>query len=307
MLDHEFTEISNLEDLSKLKAERKAEEKKAAEEKAAKELNQNKQELENLVPSVDDEEVQPVESEPTKNVKITENPDDEVDEDTLLVSDESETPSDPDPDKLKSHRSKAAEKRIAKLVKEREQLKGQLALFQQVNQQQPVAQNPTLYDPSFPNPANYKDGENDLDYRLDVREYQRNKQKKDIEFKDAINNALDKYDDLADLIEADEAKASPVMIQIIKESPVSSDLFYYLMKNSEITNKIAEMSPTLAAKELGKIELKLETKAKLASKTDKSVVKEPAKSNKQSLPAPINPVKSSNSNIKVKQSKYEVY
>ena len=226
----------------------------------------------------------------------------EVSEDEALASDE-ETETQVEPEPTKQPRSKAAEKRIAKLVKEREQLKGQLALIQN-NQQpsQPVQSqpiDPVTIDPTFPNPANYRDGVNDLDYRLDIRDYQREQAKKDTNFKTAIKAAVEKYPDLPELIEEDASRTNATMAQMIKESPVSVDLFYYLMANPEVSNKIADMTPTQSAKEIGKIEAKLEDKAKTATPSAKKAA---------SLPAPITPIKSTKAaGTSLKQTRYTVY
>jgi len=273
---------------------------KAAEiAEVAKKAAENKEILKSVV-----NEPEPVASDTTKEEEVEV----EVSEDAVLASDEenqenTEVQAD---EPAKQPRSKAAEKRIAKLVKEREQLKGQLNLLQnnqqssqsnQVPQQIPI--DPSIIDPAFPNPANYKDGVNDIDYRLDVREYQREQAKKDINFKTAIKAAIEKYPDLPELIAEDASRTNATMAQMIKESPVSADLFYYLMANPEVSNKIAEMSPTQSAKEIGKIEAKLEDKAKTATPSAKKVA---------NLPAPLTPIKSTKAaGTSLKQSKYTVY
>jgi len=270
---------------------------KAAEiAEVAKKAAENKEILKSVV-----NEPEPVASDTTKEEEVEV----EVSEDAVLASDEenqenTEVQAD---EPAKQPRSKAAEKRIAKLVKEREQLKGQLALIQN-NQQpsQPVQSqpiDPVTIDPTFPNPANYRDGVNDLDYRLDIRDYQREQAKKDTNFKTAIKAAVEKYPDLPELIEEDASRTNATMAQMIKESPVSVDLFYYLMANPEVSNKIADMTPTQSAKEIGKIEAKLEDKAKTATPSAKKAA---------SLPAPITPIKSTKAaGTSLKQTRYTVY
>ncbi|MCI4436723.1 MAG: hypothetical protein JHC33_07960 [Ignisphaera sp.] len=243
-------------------------------------------------PATNEEVETPVASEPT--TEVLEVP--EVSDDETLVSDEIV---DPEPTKPEDHRDRAAEKRIAKLIKEREQLKGKLSLYEQ--QQAPTYETspePLIIDSNLPNPANYPDGEADLDYRLDVREYQREQVKKDQTFKEQIQSAFVKYPDLQGLIEADEAKTNPTMAQLIKESPVAVDLFHFLMANPDVSNKIAAMSPAQSAKEIGKIEVRLEEKVKVTT---------PAPVKKTPPPPPINPVKSSTSVAPSKQIKYTVY
>ena len=266
-----------------------------AEQESAKQAQENKEILKSVVP----EEIQDqVDSDSTtKQDETTEDS-----EDAVLVSDEvpEQTDSEPVKQDEDKHRSKAAEKRIAKLIKEREQLKGQLALFNQQTTQTPsqIAQ-VEEFNTGIPDPSKYKDGINDLDYKLDLRDYQREQIKKDLSFKEQIKAATEKYPDLPELIEEDASRSNPTMAQLIKESPLAVDLFYYLMANPEISNKIAAMSPALSAKEIGRIEAKLEEKAKATA---------PAATKKTTapLPAPITPVKASKT-ATIKQVRYTVY
>lgn len=248
------------------------------------------------------EEVKTVESEPTPEPVVeTEQAEEEVSEEAALANEE-DTESEPaDSEPAKEHRSKAAEKRIAKLVREREQLKGQLALFQQ-SQQQSTSQPQQVYveaDPLLPDPNQYPNTEDGkMDYKLDLREYQRNQERKDKEFKANLQKAIEKYPDLPELIEEDRSRTNATMVQLIKDSDVSVDLFHYLMANPDVSNKIAVLSPAQSAREIGKIEAKLEEKAKV-------IEKPPAA--KKALPAPINPVKTNKAAAPVKQTRYTVY
>jgi len=249
------------------------------------------------VTSATNEEVEtPVASEPT--TEVAEIPTEgDISEDAVLASEEPVVDSEPTKE---DHRDRAAEKRIAKLIKEREQLKGKLSLYEQQNQS-PTTEaqfEPVAIDTNVPNPANYAEGADDLDYRLDLREYQREQIKKDQTFKEQIQTAFVKYPDLPGLIEADEAKTNPTMAQLIKESPVAVDLFHFLMSNPEMSNKIAAMSPAQSAREIGKIEAKLEDKAKVTA---------PAPTKKTPPPAPISPIKSSTSVAPSNKLKFTVY
>jgi hypothetical protein len=252
-----------------------------------------------------------VESDPTKPV-TNEVSESEPDEDAILANQEESEEADKD-DETKSeaesdsakHRSRAAEKRIAKLVKEREALRGQLALFQQQMtqgySQQEAYLPPAALDPSFPDPNKYPEGENDLDYKLDVREYQREQAKKDAEWKGKVKEAITKYPDLPELIEADEAKSNPTMVQLIKDSPVSVELFYHLMAHPEVSNKIADMSPAQSAREIGKIEARLEAEKESKAKTTTTA---PVK---KALPSPLSPVKPTKTAAIAKQADFSVY
>jgi len=246
-------------------------------------------------PATNEEVETPVASEPT--TEVTETPESELSDEEKALADDETAASEPVKD---DHRDRAAEKRIAKLIKEREQLKGKLSLYEQQHQSTPEASQelPLIIDTDVPNPANYVNGVDDLDYRLDLREYQREQVKKDQSFKEQIQSAFVKYPDLQGLIEADEAKTNPTMAALIKESPVAVDLFHFLMSNPDVSNKIAAMSPAQSAREIGKLEAKLEDKVKVTTPTPKKVTPPPA---------PINPVKSSTSVAPSNKLKYTVY
>jgi hypothetical protein len=138
-----------------------------------------------------------------------------------------------------------------------------------------------------------------LDYRLDLREHQRAVIKKDQDFKAKIAEAVQKDPTLQELIAEDKSAVNPTMADLIKDSDRGVELFSFLMANPALSNKIAAMSPTMTAKEIGRIEAKLEEKAKATSPaTSKKVV---------TPPAPINPVKSSKSVAPKSSTKYTVY
>ena len=82
-----------------------------------------------------------------------------------------------------SHRDTKAEKQIAKLVRERERLKGQLDAVRNQSQRQQSGNQEAFIDLDAPNPLNYANGENDIDFRVDAKLYQRDKQKRIDSFK----------------------------------------------------------------------------------------------------------------------------
>ena len=212
-------------------------------------------------------EPKPVEPEPTPVVEapVVEVPEEET-EDAALAAEEgaAEVPPVTDPEASKEpKRDRSAEKRIAKLVKEREQLKGQLDLVLRQPQAPGTPQTPQpVIDPEAPNPANYTD---ELDYKLDVRDYQRSKAKAEAEVVSKVQAAYDKYPDLADLVGGDESRSNATMTQIIKESAVFADLWHHLMSHPDEANRIAKLGPIQTAKEMGIIEHSL--KVPVVSKT----------------------------------------
>lgn len=192
------------------------------------------------------------------------------------------------------------EKRIAKLVKEREEaakeaayLRGLLAGqgHEDVTYKQPSATS----DDSAPNPDDFED---ELDYKLAIREHNKEKSAREKIFNDKMKAAYEKYDDLQDLVDEDAVKTNQTMLAIVKESDIAGDLFYYLMSNPDEANTIAKMGPIQTSKALLRIEDKLEAAIKAPVKKDIKVSK---------APAPITPVKTNSAKSAQYTSKYEKY
>ena len=188
-----------------------------------------------------------------------------------------------------------AEARIAKLVKEKERLKGQLDALRNQGQPHSVQVNEPVFDPDAPNPANYPNGERDDDYRIDMKFYQRDFQTRVGTFQAQKQAMLAKYkDELPELIEMDQERvasgiktSSPTVFKLILESEQSGELWHYLLANSDEAISIARMDPIRAAKAIGRIEAKLIT--------DEPDSDEPVQQ-KRTLPAPIKPVKTTTQN-----------
>ncbi len=84
------------------------------------------------------------------------------------------------------------------------------------------------------------------------------------EFAAKINDARTKYADFDEVTSADVPVTS-IMSQTIMESEKGPELVYYLGKNSAEAARIAALSPTAQARELGKIEERLSLKPVKAS------------------------------------------
>jgi hypothetical protein len=207
-----------------------------------------------------------------------------------------------------THRDTKAEKQIAKLVRERERLKGQLEATR--NQaRQPVTQE-TFIDLDAPNPLNYANGENDIDFRVDAKLYQRDKQKKISNFQEIQKEIIKKYEDTTELLEMDAERvasgiktASPMMAKLVYDSPIPGELWHYLLANSDEAIKITQMDPIKTAVTIGRIEAKLENEIK-ESKESKEISKEVNTKIKKVLPTPPNPVKSNKANTTVQVKNY---
>jgi hypothetical protein len=202
----------------------------------------------------------------------------------LAAEETTETPIDEGaaPEAEEHKRSKAAEKRIAELVKQREQLKGQIAALSQNKPPQPVV---PMVDPMAPpDPASYTD---EIDYKVDFKLWERDRKAKDAAFHRQMTEITVKYPDLPELIEAANVldtqgipTANPTMGALIKELDDPGDLYHYLLSHSDEAVQIARMGPLQTAKAIGKIE------AKLSAPPVK-----PPEPPKKPLPPPITPVK----------------
>jgi len=74
--------------------------------------------------------------------------------------------------------------------------------------------------------------------------------------------ALQKYEDFADVAENHDVKISTAMATaIIDAGDIGIDVQYHLGKNPEMAEKIAAMTPTKAAIEIGKLAVQLEAEA----------------------------------------------
>jgi hypothetical protein len=79
------------------------------------------------------------------------------------------------------------------------------------------------------------------------------------EFKKRAAETKKDIPDLYDVLEsAEDVMISNVMGEAIQESPIGPRILYHLVKNPEEAARIAGLSPTAAAREIGKLEAKLE-------------------------------------------------
>lgn len=96
-------------------------------------------------------------------------------------------------------------------------------------------------------------------------------------------SAREKYEDFEQVVYNPSLRVTTVMAQTIQASDVGPDIAYYLGSNPKEANRIANLSPFLQAKEIGKIEAKLATNPPVVRQSTKA-------------PEPIAPVTSARSN-----------
>lgn len=270
-LDGAFGEAGNLDDVLK----------QGVREGELDPATAQKPESEIVTPEQTEETVETQEVETTETVEA-EQTEEEAENQTLTEEEETK------PDK---HRDTKAEARIAKLIRERERLRGQLDAIRQTQRVETPGEPPV--DPDAPNPASYPEGEKDIDYKVDVKLYHRDRQQKQQAFKAQQQEMVKKFPDMPELLEMDRERvasgiqtANPTVVRLIQDSDVSGDLWHYLLANSDEAIRIASMDPLRTAKEIGKIEARLAIP---------ELVPEPVKA-KKPLPPPIKPVKATKTN-----------
>lgn len=98
----------------------------------------------------------------------------------------------------------------------------------------------------------------------------------------AVNNALEKYDDFLDLTEGQAAKATQTVIEYFEDidEGMVSEMMYYFGQNPDEYEKIVKSGPIAASRALAKIEGKLEGTVSTAKKVVKS----------RDIPPPIKPL-----------------
>lgn len=102
------------------------------------------------------------------------------------------------------------------------------------------------------------------------------------ELADVTKNGEAKYDDFRELTTSRDLNISLPVVKLALDTDTPEDILYYLASNPEESDKISKLSQIKAAKEIGKLEVKLEVEEEEGKKLPKK---------KQSkAPAPIKPV-----------------
>lgn len=103
---------------------------------------------------------------------------------------------------------------------------------------------------------------------------------------ETIEKGKEKYDNFNDLVMDGDLIISPEVTQILLDSDVPEDILYHLASNPDESERISKLDPVRIAKELGKIEVRLE------KKEEKEIPIKPKKEKKQSkAPKPIESIR----------------
>lgn len=183
-------------------------------------------------------------------------------------------------------------KRIDKIVWQREEARREAEHWKRMAQQKPAETKPEAQDPTKPRADDprfksydeyteavaewkveqrIKKAQEEFNKRTEHERFQESKRA----FDERVLKVREKYPDFDELF--DRAPISEAMAPTILESEQGPELAVYLSKNPDVARKIYNLSPTQAARELGKIEAKLDDLLQIKAVTD--------------APAPLRPVR----------------
>lgn len=215
---------------------------------------------------------QPQDAEPQNEGEGQDQPEDDAQQ-------QSETDQDDDGKPKKSKRPGPTERRVARLQAEMAELKE--LLRNSGNASKPESVIPTNAAPS---PDKYEGGELDPKYIVALAKWELKQEQQQAERAQrertagerrnaVIEMARSKYDDFDDVMAG--TPITPEMAEAITESEIGHDLAYWLGQHPDEAKRIAKLTPLAAAKEIGRIEARLQT---------------PSPKKPTAAPAPIRPV-----------------
>lgn len=116
---------------------------------------------------------------------------------------------------------------------------------------------PSPPDPTrFNNTSDYSDAL--AEYKLFVREATQSYHATVSAYREREETARDKFDDFEEVAYDKSLPVTDTMAQAIQTADNGPDVLYYLGQNPDEAKRISKLSPALQAKEIGKLEAKLE-------------------------------------------------
>ncbi len=268
-------------------------------------------------------------SKTTKESEALENDSDINDDDS---SDDSTDEESIDNQSGKSKKSRGIEKRIKKLTKaqaelraENQYLKEQAMRFQQMQSQPAQVSSETQKtqanygNDGKPNPDDFETNADYVDALTEWRFEQADKARAAKAQAEASNNAfnarLQKHEGRVSELKAQvqdydlvynefisehpNVKVSQAVADMVLESDISAHISYELFKNPDLLINLSKMNETQAAREIGKIESRLERTIEERKKQTKTI-------NKSNAPAPLGIINSSNAGAAIQKSLNEM-
>jgi hypothetical protein len=170
---------------------------------------------------------------------------------------------------------KSANERIAELTYARREAERRAAELEVQLRQVHSAPRPQARDPL--NPASYQQGQFDPAYQAALieqkvaeatrhaiaQERAQEEQRRSIQrWETQTKEAMDRHEDFSDLVIAGANEGTwactPDMRDLIVQSDIGADVAYALAKDSDLSFRIAAMSPVQQAREIGKLEARIE-------------------------------------------------
>lgn len=91
------------------------------------------------------------------------------------------------------------------------------------------------------------------------RKARESREKAEREFHTRLRKASKDYDDLEEVIDSSEAPMTQAMMDAIVYSELGPQVAYYLAKHTDEAERIAQLPPVVAAREIGKLEAKIQS------------------------------------------------
>lgn len=200
-------------------------------------------------------------------------------------------------DTTAERKNNGVQKRINELVREREDWKRQAQFFaERVRSDEQPQEAPKAKSDAPPKSDDFDSYDEYIDALTDYKtqkaiesqmqgarerrqqaQVQQQEQARVQSIQKTIADGRGKYDDFDAVALSGTSPITDYMASAIAESDIGADLAYYLGKNPDQAQQIAEMSPTASIRAIGKLEAKVE--AQLVQSKEKS-----------NAPAPIKPV-----------------
>ena len=191
------------------------------------------------------------------------------------------------PEQAAKRESRRFEKRLDKAYRQRAEALARAELLEKelaaLKQPQAPKGEPTLadfdYDPEKYAAAKAEFAKSQAQKEFEVKQREQSEkvatQRLLSEWEEKVAKAEDKYEDFAEVV--GDLQPTNYLIRAVMEAENGEDIAYHLAKHPKEARRIAELSPTAQIREIGKLEVKLQTKP--------AEPKTPSKA-----PAPITPL-----------------
>lgn len=192
-----------------------------------------------------------------------------ADDDAEADEEESPTSDDSDAESGDAGKPKGVKSRIDKLVREREDARREAEHYRRLAEEKatpPKKEEPPKQD-DFESYEDYISALTAYNTRLETRKILDEERartqaaERDRQVAERFESARKRFADFDEVV--NNGRAAEHVIDIIGESELVAELAYHLGKNPETARKLSAMTPTAAAREIGKIEARIHDRLKL--------------------------------------------